>query len=152
MSHILCHAVQVRNVALTCTADLLKAPQAHHEALATPGFASHLLQALRVSVGRLQPQSCVASSCAASSWRQAWLRRERHSRPANTSGFQAEGAWREGLDDGQAAQAQAARCAAELAGNPETHPALIKQGLAEQVATQAARLVSLCATPRTSLH
>jgi hypothetical protein len=44
----LCGAVQVRNIALTCTADLLKATQAHHEALATPGFASHLLQALRV--------------------------------------------------------------------------------------------------------
>ena len=45
--------MQVRNIALTCTADLLKATQAHHEALATPGFASHLLQALRV--GRQLP-------------------------------------------------------------------------------------------------
>ena len=61
---MLCYAVQVRNVALTCTADLLKAPQAHHEALATPGFASHLLQALRVSTGCFHSRGCAASKLA----------------------------------------------------------------------------------------
>jgi hypothetical protein len=52
--------VQVRNIALTCTADLLKASQAHHEALGTPGFAPHLLQALRVGIGCL-PVYCTLS-------------------------------------------------------------------------------------------
>lgn len=39
---------QVRNIALTCTADLMKAPQAHRVAFASPDFASHLLAALKV--------------------------------------------------------------------------------------------------------
>lgn len=91
---------QVRNIALTCTADLMKDPQAHVTALKSDKFLAGLLAALK-----------------------------------------AEGSWKDGLDDGQVAQAQAARCCAELAGRPDTHSALVANGLAAQIAVQAGRLV-----------
>lgn len=40
--------MQVRNIALTCTADLMKAPKAHAAALASPKLTAHLLAALKV--------------------------------------------------------------------------------------------------------
>ncbi len=41
---------QVRNIALTCTADLLKDPSAHATALASRRFTAGLLAALKVGL------------------------------------------------------------------------------------------------------
>lgn len=57
------------------------------------------------------------------------------------SALQAEGAWRNGPEDGGIARAQAARALAELCAEPSLHPLLNKTGATEVLGRHAAELV-----------